>query len=259
MKDLMKTFAKISKTENKWLVEILFNDRCLAGKPLQKDMIKGMVRAQLVRKAKKEKKDPTTVVTDELVNELVEREIEHLFGEGADEAIEDAERLRSNVFEADEIGPHIGAYQMKACLFDVITTLGLTMSKKGFKQTIQHATSVRACDENGVVFDGRDSNKLYFYDDNWDFVEEPDGLIEICGHVVDASGPRSILKKSEYTQRRRVRFVVISKELDKSRKRLELGDEDICRIMDAAQQNAVGAVRKLGHGKFTVTRLEKVQ
>tara|TARA_Y100000034_G_scaffold13981_1_gene14581 strand:+ start:103 stop:870 length:768 start_codon:yes stop_codon:yes gene_type:complete len=255
----MDQFTAVAKTEHRWLVEILFNDRCLAGKPLQKDMIKGMVRAQLTRKAKKEKKDPNAFITDELVNELVEREIEHLFGEGADEAIEDAERLRSNVFESDEIGPHLGAYQMKAGLNDCVTTLGLTSSKKGFKQTIQHCTAVLGCDENGVVFDGRESGHLYFYDDDWDFVEEPDGLIEICGHVVDASGPRSILKKSEYTQRRRLRFIVVSQELDKSRKRLELLNDDMCRILNAAQHNAVGAVRKLGHGKYRVTRLEKVQ
>ena len=256
---LFKQLQEISETEHRYLVEIQFNDRILAGKPLQKDMISGMVRAQLKRKALKEKKDPDAVITDALVDELVAKEIEHLFGGGAEEAIEDAERLRTNVFESTEIGPHIGTYQVKACLNDCLTTLGITQSKRGSKQTMQHATVILACDESGIPVEGSKSGKLYFFDANNVPIEDTDGIIEICGHVIDKNGPRSILKSSEYMFQRKTRFLIVTQCLEKSRKKAEFVDEDVCKVLNSAQHNGIGAVRKLGYGKFRVTRLEKIQ
>jgi hypothetical protein len=267
--DLMKQFTKVANTADRYLVEIEFQERVLAGQPLQKDMIRAMVKNQLVQKAKKEmrrglskdeqRKVIEETVTDEMIDDLSTQQMDELFGgKNANEVIISEERARSNVFKSDHEGPYLGTYQMKACLNDCITTLGITMAKRGSKQTVQHATVVKACDKKGNIYRGGKGNRLHFHDLDWKVVDEPDGIVEICGHVTDANGPRSILKGAEYTEGRRTRFIVMVQELEDSRRKARLDDKDICRVLNAAQHNAVGAVRKLGFGKFDIIRLEKL-
>ena len=270
--DLMNLLQDEAKKNKRYLVEILLDEKILGAQPLKEDLIAGMVRQQLKAKAKKSK-EACPPITDELIEELTKKQMQHLYGpdhgltaeEQADFAIDEAERQRMNVFFRDEHGPYLGFYAMKACLNDCIVSLGISKSKRGSKQTMQHGTIVQECDENGTPYGGARWKHLHFYDDDWNIVSTVDRTlrgslgIETCGHVVDANGPRSILKKSEFMEQRRMRFCIQIYRLDNGRKGADLTETEVARALNAAQTNAVGGTRKLGHGTFKVTRFERVQ
>ena len=246
------------KRQNRYLVEIALNDKLLGGQPLKKENIEGFVKTQLRRRAKEAKKLEIEPPDEKYERAIIQKHYGHIFPEeGAEMAIKEGQESRASVFFRDHKSIWLGCYAMEACLGDCISTLGITMAKRGSKQTMQHSISVKACDDEGNELIGADSDRLRFYRDD-ELLEKADGVLELTGTVSDAAGKRSIIKSCEYVEQATVKFVIKTNQLNSSRKGAVLTDDDIARLLICAEDNAVGSSRRLGFGKFRVINLERL-
>jgi len=161
-------------------------------------------------------------------------------------------------FKTDEKGPYLGTYQVNASIRDMMTTLGIHVTKRGTNQTRQHLTNVYACDEHGKVPKGPEQDKIRFFRDG-EIVPCVDGYVEATAHVMTAQGPRSILKRNDYIIEASVRFLItVPARMPDARKNAVVDDETIALIFAHAGGNGLGASRSQVHGRYEVTRLERI-
>ena len=257
--DLLSSMEKVSSgSTNEFLVELEFNDDVLGTQPRTEKLMRQFVEAKLNREAKEAEKRGLTPPSEERREELINRHLERLFANGIEETIEAETKRMHTTFFRDARGPYIGHYQIKAMIREMLSCLGITVQKRGSKQTFQHLLSVRACRENGEVYGGGRGLKLHFFRDGG-IVGDVDGYVDKCAHVMTAQGPRSVLKRHDKMEKARLRFLVsVPAGVPKNRSTALIKDEEIQKIFLHAQNDGIGCSRSQGHGSFKLTRLEKI-
>ena len=258
--NLMDQFNSLYATNiQRYLVEIEFNYDVLGTQPKTEELMRKFVETKLNREAKEAEKAGLQPPTEERRAEIMNLHLERMFGaDTVEDSIEEEVERAHTTFFADELGPWIGNYQMKACLRDMATTLGITMARRGSRQTQQHLKWVLACDENGDLYPGEKGLRLHFHRDG-EIVPEVDGWVEKTAHVMTAQGPRSVIKRHDYVTQGRLRFAIgVACNLEKNREKATFQDAQITEMMLHAQNNGLGCSRSQGHGTFRVTRLERV-
>ena len=243
----------------KYLVEITFNDDVLGTQTKSEELMRKFVEMKLNREVKQAEKAGLRPPTEERRKEIMDLHLQRMFGaESVEDTITEEVGRAHTSFFVDDAGPYIGNYQVKACIRDMCTTLGIFMKKRGSKQTFQHLMGIRACDESGNVLPREQGLRLHFWRDG-EIVPRVDDWVEKTAHVMTAQGPRSVIKRHDYVTGATLRFLIqVPCSIEKNREKALIQDEQIAKIMLGAENNGLGCSRSQGHGTFQVTRLERI-
>lgn len=224
-------------------VELEFTDKIMGGIPKDPKIVQGWLRSKAgITEARElfqvtartmEENGTSLGVSPTALAEMDTDEMYHVI----EQASEDFAALKStNGFKVDDDGLYIEDRQIKAMLKESTNVLfagerwGKT--KKGPKSFVAERVFVRP----GRIHLDRD---------------EPDGVELVVGHVSDKMGKRSTLTYHEYVERPTIRF-----ELEVLRD--ELTPKQWGELFLHAQSNGLGALRSQSHGRFEVTKWERV-
>jgi len=227
-------------SDDRYLVHIQFEDKVLGTRPLTPDKLRAYLEAKHF--------DP----------EIIEKELAELEPE---ERVEDQVLQSRTGFKRDHLGIFIGTYQMKANLREMMSSLGITVAKRGSKQTHQHLLDIRAVDLHDQEMEADQATKLRLFRGH-ELVTEADGFVELTAHVRNAQGESSVIKQHNYVENAETRFILRtpSKEtLGKARAGAYLDTETVVSILSYSEGNALGACRSQGFGRFKVTKLELLE
>ena len=250
--------ASLDASTNTFFVEIQFLDSILGGNPKSPEVFRSHIEARLRREAKAAVKRGDTPPSEERIQEIIARSMEEMFGSDVDTTISQQEEKAHTTFKSNEHGPYIESRQVKAMLREMMSTLGITQSKRGSKQTYQHLLAVQACDEIGDPLEGELVNQLNFHRDG-EYIDEPDDYVQLVAHVVGPQGPRSCIKHHDRIFEPSIRFLVRAPaNMPKTRATAVLRDDDIVKMLSHAQNDGLGACRSQAYGKFKITRLERL-
>jgi len=200
-------------------VEIEFKSRCYGGQPKSEEILKGWIEA----KGEHPRED---LEEKEQVLDFQEEEERAWCG-----------------FRQNGDGIYLREFQIEALLSQAATTLGITTTSRGSKGIIQHGLFVNP-------------REIHFTDK-----ADPDGSQDIAGHVMTAQGKRSILKRSDFVEpgTRAVfslKMLKAPRKEDKGFGQKKLNWDQVAAMLHNGQDNGIGSCRKLGGGKFIVTRFE---
>lgn len=249
-----------AQKRDRYLVTIEFIDRVLGGQPKSEEVMRKWLEGKLTREAKAAEKRGQPFPDEEQRQEIIDIQASNMAGQSVDEIIDAGEDRAWTGFPMDEEGPWLGNYQVEACIRDILTSLGITVNKRGLKQTKQHLTQVWACDEAGDILLGAQGRRLRFYK-NGELVRAPEGYVEMTAHVMTAQGPRAVLKRHDYIERASVSFLLTTARKSDMAKRegAHLGEKDIAKVLSYMTGNGLGCSRSQGYGKFTVTAFAKLE
>jgi CRISPR/Cas system CSM-associated protein Csm4 (group 5 of RAMP superfamily) len=208
-----------SELYDRYLVAISFRGRLCGGVPRNKELIKSWVEA-------------TTGFKDEISERLTQADAELVVNEVA-------EKSWISFFE-DKNGLFIQTRQVKACLKQSASILGITQKKRGSKQILAEGMEVKAIGGGDRLHLGR---------------KAPDGTDESAIHVMTAQGPRTALRRMDYAEGVTLQFEIWILKTAAQENR-HIGQKELENILRHAQENGLGASRSQGEGKFEVTRLE---
>ena len=135
--------ASIDASTNTFFVEIKFLDSILGGNPKSPEVFRNHIEARLRREAKSAVKRGDKPPSEDRIQEIVSRSMEEMFGSDVDTTISEQEEKAHTTFKSNEHGPYIESRQVKAMLREMMSTLGITQSKRGSKQTYQHLLAVQ--------------------------------------------------------------------------------------------------------------------
>lgn len=250
--------SSLQESTNSFLVELKFNDWISGGNPKNSNVFRMHIESRLRRFAKSAQKRGDTPPTEERIQEIIARQMQEMFGNEVEVTIAQEEDKNHTTFKSNDFGPYIEARQVKAMLREMMTTLGITVKKKGSKQTYQHLLAICACNEEGEPFEDELLNQINFELDG-DIVSEIDDYIVMCAHVMGPQGPRSCIKHHDRIFGATIRFLLRAPaNMPKARATAVLRDDEIVKMLAHAQNDGLGANRSQGHGKFTITRLERL-
>jgi hypothetical protein len=204
-----------------YTVTIQVRDRLCGGFPRNKDMIGGWVKA-------------TTGYDDEQSVKLTAENVDLVVNEVA-------EKSWIGFMATEEKGLFIQARQIKACLKQSASVLGITKTKRGSKQILAEGLEVKAVDGG---------DRFYFG------VKAPSGTLENAIHVMTAQGPRTALRRMDYIDKPEITFEVWILKTAPQETR-HVGEDDLIEILKHAQENGLGASRSQGEGKFDVVTFTK--
>lgn len=201
-------------------VTIQIRDRICGGQPKNKDLIRSWVEA-------------TTKFKDEKSEVLTQ---EHL-----DLVVSDVADKNWIGFPSDDQGLFLQSRQVKACIKQSASLLGITKKKIGSKQILAEGTEVKSMMGGDRIYLG---------------CKQPTGTDESAIHVVTAQGPRTALRRMDYVEKPIIQFEIWVLKTDGNEKR-HIGEDQLCDILRHAQENGLGASRSQGQGKFWVTEFKK--
>lgn len=255
---------------NRYLVGVEFDAKLLGGQPRAKSILEASVSAQLTRENEQASKaglplphkpEEIQAIIDSHKARMADRLIDDQDPEVPHEAIETA---WTTFYHDDKGRPYIGNHQVKAALREMASSTGLTQSKRGSKQTVQHLQAVWGCDPSGEIPEGEGRLRIYLWRESdgpnrLAIVPKVDGFVELTGNVQTPQGPRNIIKRHDYVEKARAFFVIeMAARLFQSRDSAALSDEDVATLLLHAQANALGACRSQGYGTFRVVQLDKL-
>jgi hypothetical protein len=203
-------------------VTIKVRDRICGGIPRNKDLIKNWVEAGVGYKDEKTEK-LTAENAELIVNEVAEKSWIGFMGTEKD-------------------GLFIQARQIKACLKQSASVLGITKKKRGSTQILAEGMEVKAKDGG---------DRFYFG------MKTASGMHENAIHVMTAQGPRTALRRMDYITEPQITFEVWLLKTAPQETR-HIGEEQLTDILRHAQENGLGASRSQGEGKFNVIAFEKL-
>lgn len=201
---------------NRFMVKLaLRNDLC-GGTPKNPDVIKDFVVAK-------------TGHDDEQTKEQVADIEEH---------IQTVTEKCWNGFLCDDTGLYLPTRNVKAMLKECASVLGITKTKRGSKQILQHGFEVKG--------EGPAEQRVYLG------VKEPTGYHDQAIHVMTAQGPRTALKRVDYVSPpRTIQFQVWCLKTQPAETR-HIGRKELEQMFALGQENGLGADRSQGYGKFHV-------
>ena len=205
----------------RYALTIKTRGRLCGGVPRNKELIRTWVEA-------------STGFKDETTEKLIQADAELVVNEVAEKSWIG--------FMQDEKGLLLQARNIKACLKQSASLLGITVKKRGSKQILAEGMEVKSVTGSDRIHLGRTS---------------PDGTDESAIHVMTAQGPRTALRRMDYVENVNIEFEiwVLSTAAQETR---HIGEKELTLILKHAQENGLGASRSQGEGKFEVTRFEKI-
>ena len=251
--------SSLTGMRNTYLVEGTFVEDILGGQPKTEELMRKFVESKLNREAAEAERKGLQPPSEERRAELVKRHLERMFGaDSVDETINEESDRAWTTFFCDELGPWMGVYQVNAGVREMLSCLGITMSKRGSKQTFQHLLNIKSCDENGVEHEGDRGLRIHFYR-NGEIVSQVDDYITKTASVSTPQGRRSIIKNHDRVLHATFRLLIhVPANLPKSRSTAVLRDPEIAAIFAHLQADGLGCSRSQGHGTFVVNRLERL-
>lgn len=226
-----------AENTNQFMIEFTFLDKILGTQPRNADVMRAWLESK------------------HLPAEIIEDQVSRM---DPGEKIDDATERAWTTFFSDDHGPWIGTYQVEALFRELLTSRGITVEKRGSKQTYQHLLEVWACDENGTVYEGGEGARLHFWRDGAP-VPVPDGHVEKTAHVQTAQGERSVIKRHDYVENAKVRFLlVVPANMAHGRASAVIDEKTIALLLAHAGGDGLGCSRSQGFGQFKVTRFDQL-
>jgi hypothetical protein len=240
MKDLTAQITKQQgELRDSYFVHIRFLDKVLGTQPRSEEIMRKWLESK------------------HLDQEIIDKQVAAL---GPDNAIDEEEDRAWTTFQADEFGIFIGTYQVKAMIKELLSSLGITVSKRGSKQTLQHLFEVAACNEAGDMLQGDQKHRLRMFRDG-EQIGRPDDYVELTAHVRTPQGDRSVIKRHDYVLQADLyfRINVPKKDVLKGREKAHIGPAEIVKVMAFGENDAIGCSRSQGYGKFKVVQLLQME
>lgn len=153
-------------------------------------------------------------------------------------------------FKRGEKGIYVGGYQIKAMLSESAKLQGITVQKKGTKNTLREGLVVRGIDAD----DNFTGHKIYVLP----YRKEADGVSVRTGHVSGPSGSRSIVSQSEYVEDATLKFelrLLSNRMIMKPDGKL-FSEKDLKRCLAHGRDLGLGGERKYQSGTFEVVKFE---
>ncbi len=243
-----------------YLITIRFLDKVLGTQPRSEEIMRNWLESKLAKESIKAAKTGAVIPTEAQRKEITEIQVANMAPKSADEVLDEGEDKAWTGFFTDDDGIWMGTYQVKACLRDCLTSLGITVAKRGSKQTMQHLMDIWACDAGGNILPNEKGQRLRFHR-NGKYVKAADDHVEMTAHVMTAQGPRSVIKRHDYVQQAELTFLLttVRKDLLSKRETAHLGEKEIVKVLSFMQGNALGCSRSQGFGKFEVVGLAKLE
>jgi hypothetical protein len=214
----MTSILDSSELYNRFMIGIQVRERLDGGVPKDPELIKAWVVSK-------------TGFDDEQTQKQIDAHKADL-----DAATEEQAEAMWCGFKKDDRGPYIETRQIKAMLRECAVVLGITKAKRGSRQIVQHGFEVRG--------HGGDS-KVYIDAKNV-------GTVEGAIHVMTPQGPRNALKRVDFVgPESTLEFEVWILKTAPQETR-HLGEEDLKKLFQLAQEDGLGANRSQGSGKFDV-------
>lgn len=213
-----------------YLVEALIRGKICGGKPKSASLLEDHIRR-------------TTGHDDELTKQQIELakqygNTEEVMAEIADEKIERS----STGFLSDENGLYIDTYQLKAMFKQSASMLGIYKKKRGSKQICAEGAEVKGLIKEDRVYLGK---------------SKPDGTDENIVHAMTPKGQISGIKHVDYVTGCTIAFEIWVLRTAAQETR-HVSEDDVIHILTFAQENGVGADRARGHGKFNVSKFQRI-
>jgi hypothetical protein len=239
----MGVFDDVADIFATYEIELTFEEKIMGGVPKDPKVVQGWLKSKAGIDEQKELLRVTARTLHENGTNLgVEvKEIETMSPNEIYSLMDRASELvatqkATNGFKCDDDGLYVEDRQVKAMIKESVNILfagerwGKT--KKGPKGFVAERVFVRP----SRIHLGR---------------TEPDGVELVVGHVTDAKGPRSTLTYHEYVEQADISF-----QLEVLRDELTI--KQWAQVWLHAQRNGLGALRSQSHGRFEVTKFEKV-
>ena len=177
-------------------------------------------------------------LADKMTDEQIEEQVELTY----DEAYKDTEEEATTTFKSDEFGIYIEGRQVKAMLKEVGKRLGFGKAVAGKRKSLRQDLHEALHIDEDAIYLMRDSACL----------QAPDGYEVRPVQVMTAMGPRTAIKKSAFVERAEVEFTVRILNM------VELKEKHLKQILAHSQDQALGADRSQGFGKFEVIEFEAI-
>lgn len=260
---------------NAYFVECTFIRYCLGGIPKDPKTLEAFLRArmgqQIAQAAKLRGVELGAAQQEALIAPIVRQRQAQLAeaagAPAADDAIaqaaEDAAKASWSGFYADDAGPYLGTYQVKAAFREAAVSIGLNTERRGLKQSLQVLVLPYACDAAGARVPGVKGDRLYFYRGG-KRVAQPDGFLDRVLHVEVKGVKQSALQRSdcmESTDEAPVSIffrLEVPARMSQSRPGGAVGDAQVVELLKHMGKQGLGACRTQGFGQFEVTRLERL-
>lgn len=214
-------------------VDLAFEDKLMGGIPKSPNVIEGWLRSQAGIEDQEE-------VRQAMLRTLIELGADVNAGmtrEELEQASEELAAVKStNGFKVDENGLYIEDRQVKAMLKESVNILYAGDRWGKTRKGPRSFVAERAFVKPARIYLGR---------------HEPDGVELVIGHVSDAAGKRSTLAYHEYAE---CPTITIQVEMLRD----QLTAKQWSEIFTLAERNGLGALRSQSHGRFAVTRWERV-
>lgn len=222
----------------KFRVKLQFRDKVYGGLPKADELLDPYIKAKFGD-------DPeAALIVKEDVNPPSE-----------DDLVEAKEKSMTG-FKCDDVGCYIGDYAIKAGLKQWASLCGLTVKKRGTKQTVKETLFVKGLlpGENGNY--QNTDRKVYLQP----ISTEPDGVDDHAGHVDTAQGKKSIIRASEYREKATLEYEVwvLSVRFAEREGTKNLTEGDLAMMLELGQEAGIGANRSLESGKFDVLEFERI-
>ena len=177
-------------------------------------------------------------LADHMTAEEIAEQVEHTYAE----VYRDAEAEATTTFKSDDVGLYIEGRQCKAMIKEAGKRLGLGKAVKGQRPSLRQDLHEACHVDEDAIYLVRDGAVL----------RDVDGYEVRPVQVMTAMGPRTAIKKSAFVERAEVTFTV--RILD----RVMLKAVHLKEILAHAQDQALGADRSQGFGKFEVIEFEAI-
>lgn len=225
-----------------------FTSPLVGGQPAQRPGIEAYVShhlglSELDARGKRVLTDEGRAAVSRILDEEVgERDITPDTGE-----VNEREVYSVTVVRHDDYGAFLGDWQVKACLKQAASRLGLWVKKRGAKGDC--AEMGRATAFGPSLIEGSDPHRIH--------IVTPDGrpvtdreFERIQGRVHTPAGAKSIVTDSEIIRPGHEAFIEFRWKAGK------IGEDDMLAIWAAASNCGLGSARSLERGRFEVVELE---
>lgn len=209
-------------------VKLKFRDFIYGGIPKDPELINAWIEA----KGEMTPPDKKLLNAEESLEEKLS--VMQLSEKEAGELIKEEERVWCGFRRDEKHGLYIRDFMIKANLKEAGTRSRLTFDNRGLKPDLQTALFIYPRE----ISLGR---------------KDPDGYVDIAGHVRTMQGERSILKRCDYVKQAEIGFYI--KYITKGVVNLEMLEI----LFELGGEIGLGSVRSMEEGKFDVLELKQIE
>lgn len=227
-----------------WHATLAFRSRVYGGVPKDPEILAAWLRTKMGIEDAEELRQRAVQIARERGLELPE-------GATYEEAVQLAQGLgemKGNGFRANGQGLYLSGYQVKAALKESANIVFYGERLGAYTRRNRQTGQDQAT--GGKIAKSFVAERVWVDPDDIHLNKQlPDGTDLVIGHVMTPQGERSILTYYDYVEQPQITFTV--RALAGS-----LTEQQWAHIWLHAQENGIGSVRSLGHGRFDVVGWE---